>query len=157
MRSIKKLVLLAATLAMVLEASGLAIAQTPQNTSPSQAPSQNNTPSNQAQSPPVSPNQSTNAQSTLPCDASLFRLEQQELVQFGYPTPVSSRARQCEQLGYDNPYPAPAMVGPDNFVYPYDPIEGQYLYLDPNSGLYYILDPATGKVSVYDPVRGIFL
>ena len=145
MRSIKKLVLLAATLAMVLEASGLAIAQTPQNTSPSQGPSQN-TPSNQTQD-----------QSTLPCSAGLFRLEQQELVRFGYPTPVSSRARQCEQLGYDNPYPAPAMVGPDNFVYPYDPIEGQYLYLDPNSGLYYILDPATGKVSVYDPVRGIFL
>jgi len=156
MRSIKKLVLLAAILAMVLEASGIAIAQTPQNTSSSQAPSQN-TPSNQTQSPPTSNNQTANDQSTLPCDVSLFRLEQQELVQSGYPTPVSSRARQCEQLGYVNPYPAPAMVGPDNVVYPYDPIEGQYLYLDSKSGLYYILDPATGKVSVYDPVKGIFL
>ena len=134
MRSMKKLVLLVAILAMVLEASGLAIAQTPQNTSPSQAD-----------------------QSTLPCGASLFKLEQQQLVQFGYPTPVSSRARQCERLGYENPYPAPAMVGPDGFVYPYDPIEGRYMYLDPNSGLYYILDPASGRVSVYDPVRGIYL
>ena len=87
----------------------------------------------------------------------LFREEQQELVQFGYPTPVSQRARDCEKLGYENPYPAPAMLGPDGLVYPYDPIEGQYLYLDPNTGLYYVLDPATGNVSAYNPSSGTYV
>ena len=88
---------------------------------------------------------------------SLFREEQQELVQFGYPTPVSQRARDCEKLGYVNPYPAPAMLGSDGLVYPYDPIEGQYLYLDPNTGLYYVLDPATGNVSAYNPSSGTYV
>jgi hypothetical protein len=87
----------------------------------------------------------------------LFRLEQEELVLFGYPTPVSERARECEELGWANPYPAPALLGPDGFVYPYDPIEGRYLYFDPNTGLYYILDPVSGEVSTYDPVSGTFL
>jgi hypothetical protein len=79
------------------------------------------------------------------------------LVQFGYPTPVSQRARECEELGWVNPYPAPALLGPDGFVYPYDPIEGQYYYFDPNTGVYYILDPLTGEVSTYDPVSGTYL
>jgi hypothetical protein len=87
----------------------------------------------------------------------LFRLEQQQLVQYGYPTPVSQRARECEQQGYVNPYPAPAMVGLDGVVYPYDPIEGRYIYYDSNSGLYYVLDPASGTVSTYDPVSGTYL
>ena len=148
----KKLILLVAILAMVGGGSGLAIAQTMEDTSPSEAPSQQ-TPSNDTQSPGAD----NNDQSALPCDANLFRLEQQELVQFGYPTPVSERARECEQLGFENPYPAPAMLGPDGVVYPYDPIEGQYLYFDPNTGLYYVLDPATGEVSTYDPASGTFL
>jgi hypothetical protein len=140
---VNKLVLLVAILATVLGASGLAIAQTVEDTSPSEAPSQ---------SPPAD-----NNQSPLPCGVSLFREEQQELVQFGYPTPVSERARECENLGYENPYPAPAMLDSDGFVYPYDPIEGQYLYLDPNNGLYYILDPETGDVSTYNPVSGRYV
>lgn len=139
----KKLVLLVAILAMVLGVSGSAIAQTVENPAPSEA-----TPESPA---------ADNNQSTLPCGVNLFRQEQQELVQFGYPTPVSERARACEKLDYVNPYPAPAMLGSDGFVYPYDPIEGQYLYFDPNTGLYYVLDPATGKVSTYDPVSGTYL
>ncbi len=139
----KKQVLLVAILATVLGANGLATAQTAEDPTPSEAPSQ---------SPAAE-----NDQSTLPCDVNLFREEQQELVQFGYPTPVSQRARDCEKLGYENPYPAPAMLGPDGLVYPYDPIEGQYLYLDPNTGLYYVLDPATGNVSAYNPSSGTYV
>ncbi len=139
----KRVVLLLAIPAIVLGINGLAIAQTEEDTSPSEVPSS---------SPTVADNQAT-----LPCDVSLFRQEQQELVQFGYPTPVSQRARECENLGYVNPYPAPAMLGSDGFVYPYDPIEGQYLYLDPNTGIYYVLDPATGEASAYDPVSGTYL
>ena len=139
----KKLVLLVAILAMVLGVNGSAIAQTMEDPAPSDATSE---------SPAAD-----NNQSTLPCGVSLFRQEQQDLVQFGYPTPVSERARACEKLGYTNPYPAPAMLDSEGFVYPYDPIEGQYLYFDPNTGLYYVLDPATGKVSTYDPVKGTYL
>ena len=139
-----RVVLLLAILSIVLAGNGLAVAQTEENTSPPEAPSQSTT---AAQDDP----------STLPCGVSLFREEQQQLVQFGYPTPVSQRARDCEKLGYVNPYPAPAMVGSDSFVYPYDPIEGQYLYLDPATGLFYILDPTTGDVSNYDPVSGSYL
>ena len=139
----KKQVLLVAILATVLGANGLATAQPAEDPTPSEAPSQ---------SPATE-----NDQSSLPCDVNLFREEQQELVQFGYPTPVSQRARDCEKLGYVNPYPAPAMLGSDGLVYPYDPIEGQYLYLDPNTGLYYVLDPATGNVSAYDPVSGTYV
>ena len=139
-----RIVLLLTILAIVLAGNGLAIAQTEENTSPSEAPSQ-------------SPAAAEDDPSTFPCDVSLFREEQQQLVKFGYPTPVSQRARDCEKLGYANPYPAPAMVGSDGFVYPYDPIEGQYLYLDPDTGLYYILDPTTGDVSNYDPVSGTYL
>ncbi len=139
-----RVVLLLAILAIVLAGNGLAIAQTEESTSPSEAPSQ-------------SPAAAEDDPSTLPCGVSLFREEQQQLVQSGYPTPVSQRARDCEKLGYVNPYPAPAMVGSDGFVYPYDPIEGQYLYLDPDTGLYYILDPTTGDVSNYDPVSGTYL
>jgi hypothetical protein len=141
---VKKLVLLVAILAMVLGVNSLATAQMVENSSPSDAPSQSSTAAD-------------DSQSTLPCDASLFRREQQDLVQFGYPTPVSQRARDCEKLGYVNPYPAPAMLGSDGFVYPYDPIEGQYLYLDPNTGLYHVLDPDTGSVSTYNPVSGSYL
>jgi hypothetical protein len=137
-------VLLLAILAIVLVGNGLAIAQTEESTSTSEAPSQ-------------SPAAAEDDPSTLPCGVSLFREEQQQLVQFGYPTPVSQGARDCEKLGYVNPYPAPAMVDSDGFVYPYDPIEGQYLYLDPDTGLYYILDPTTGDVSNYDPVSGTYL
>ena len=139
-----RVVLLLAILAIVLAGNGLAIAQTEESTSPSEAPSQ-------------SPAAAEDDSSTLPCDVSLFREEQQQLVRFGYPTPVSQGARDCEKLGYVNPYPAPAMVDSDGFVYPYDPIEGQYLYLDPDTGLYYILDPTTGDVSNYDPVSGTYL
>ena len=134
-----RVVLLLTILAIVLAGNALAIAQTEENTSPSEAPSQ-------------SPAAAEDDPSILPCDVSLFREEQQQLVKFGYPTPVSQRARDCEK----NPYPAPAMVGSDGFVYPYDPIEGQYLYLDPDTGLYYILDPTTGDVSNYDPVSGTY-
>ncbi len=139
-----RVVLLLAILAIVLVGNGLAIAQTEENTSPSEAPS-------------PSPAAAEDNSSTLPCGVSLFREEQQQLVQFGYPTPVSQSARDCEKLGYVNPYPAPAMVDSDGFVYPYDPIEGQYLYLDPDTGLYYILDPTTGDVSNYDPASGTYL
>ncbi len=139
-----RVVLLGAILAIVLAGNGLAIAQTEESTSPSEAPSQ-------------SPAAAEDDPSTLPCGVSLFREEQQQLVQFGYPTPVSQGARDCEKLGYVNPYPAPAMVDSHGFVYPYDPIEGQYLYLDPDTGLYYILDPTTGDVSNYDPVSGTYL
>src|SRR3954463_1040872 len=128
---------------MVLGVNGSAIAQTVENPAPSDATSG---------SPAAD-----NNQSTLPCGVSLFREEQQELVQFGYPTPVSERARECENLGYENPYPAPAMLGSDGYIYPYDPIEGQYLYLDPNTGLYYVLDPETGDVSTYDPSSGRYV
>jgi hypothetical protein len=139
----KMLALFVAGVAMTLGISSSAIAQTMDNPSPSEAPSQ-------------SPAADTN-QSTLTCGVSLFKQEQEELVQFGYPTPVSQRARACEKLGYTNPYPAPAMLDADGFVYPYDPIEGQYMYFDPNTGFYYVLDAATGKVSTYDPVKGIYL
>jgi hypothetical protein len=141
---VNRVVLLLAILAIVLAGNGLAIAQTEESTSPSEAPSQ-------------SPAAAEDDPSTLPCGVSLFREEQQQLVQFGYPTPVSQGARDCEKLSYVNPYPAPAMVDSDGFVYPYDPIEGQYLYLDPDTGLYYILDPTTGDVSNYDPVSGTYL
>ena len=76
---------------------------------------------------------------------------------FGYPTLVSERARQCEQLGWVNPYPAPFMLDAEGFVYPYDPIEGQYYYFDAGTGLYYVLDPLTGEVSTYDPATGAYL
>lgn len=76
----KKLVLMAAILAMTLEGGGTAVAQTENTTSPEAAP----TPT------------AGDSQSALPCGVSLFRLEQQELVQSGYPTPVSARARECE-------------------------------------------------------------
>jgi hypothetical protein len=141
---VNRVVLLLAILAIVLAGNGLAIAQTEENTSPSEAPSQ-------------SPTAAEDDRSTFPCGVSLFREEQQQLVQFGYPTPVSQRARDCEELGYVNPYPAPATVGSDGFVYPYDPIEGQYLYLDPTTGRYYVLDPNTGNVSAYDPASGTYL
>jgi hypothetical protein len=140
---VKKLVLLVTILAMVLGVNGSAIAQTVETPAPSDATSG---------SPAAD-----NNQSTLPCGVSLFRQEQQELVQFGYPTPVSERARACEKLDYTNPYPAPAMLDADGYVYPYDPIEGQYMYFDPNNGFYYVLDPVTGKVSTYDPVKGTYL
>jgi hypothetical protein len=141
---VKKLVLLVVVLATVLGGNGLATAQTTENPPPSDATSQNST-------------AAKDNTSTLPCGVSLFREEQQELVQSGYPTPVSQRARDCENLGYVNPYPAPAMLGSDGFVYPYDPIEGQYWYLDSNTGLYYVLDPASGNVSAYDPASGTYL
>jgi len=141
---VNRVVLLLAILATVLAGNGLAMAQSEENTPPSEAPSQSTT---AAEDDP----------STLPCGVSLFREEQQQLVRFGYPTPVSQRARDCEKLGHTNPYPAPAMVGSDGFVYPYDPIEGQYLYLDPATGLFYILDPTTGDVSSYEPVSGTYL
>jgi hypothetical protein len=136
---VKKLVLIVAISAMTLGVGGTAIAQTENTTSPEVTPA------------------AGEDQSALPCDVSLFRQEQQELVQSGYPTSVSERARECEQLGFVNPYPAPALLGPDNVVYPYDPIEGQYYYIDPDTGLYYILDPASDTVSTYDPVSGTFL
>jgi hypothetical protein len=141
---VKKLVLLVVVLATVLGGNGLATAQTTENPPPSDTTSQNST-------------AAKDNTSTLPCGVSLFRQEQQELVQYGYPTPVSQRARDCENLGYVNPYPAPAMLGSDGFVYPYDPIEGQYLYLDPKTGLYYVLDPATGNVSAYDPAGSTYV
>jgi len=141
---VKKLVLLVVVLATVLGGNGLAAAQTTENPPPSDATSQNST-------------AAEDNTFTLPCGASLFREEQQELVQSGYPTPVSQRARDCENLGYVNPYPAPAMLGPDRFVYPYDPIEGQYLYFDPNTGIYYVLDSATGNVFAYNPATGGYL
>ncbi len=145
----KKLVLLMAILAMILGVSSLGVAQTTEEATQPEAPPET-TPSDEAPSPVVDP-------STLPCGVSLFRQEQQELVQVGYPTSVSERARECEELGYENPYPAPALLGPDGFVYPYDPIEGKYLYLDPDTGLYYVLDPDSGDVSAYDPVSGTYL
>jgi len=145
---VKKLILTVAILAMSLGICGLAIAQTTEETTQPAAPPET-TPSDAA------PSRAEPA--PLPCDVNLFRQEQQELVQFGYPTPVSERARECEQLGFMNPYPPPAFVGPDGSVYPYDPIEGQYIYLDPGTGLYYVLDPDSGEVSSYDPINGIFL
>ena len=135
----KKLVLMVAISAMTLGVGGTVIAQTENTTSPEATPA------------------AGEDQSALPCDASLFRQEQQELVQSGYPTSVSERARECEQLGFVNPYPAPALLGPDGFVYPYDPIEGQYMYLDPNTGFYHILDPTANTVSTYDPASGTYL
>lgn len=169
----KKLVLLVVILAMVLGIGSLAVAQTEDTASPQappetttedttapQAPDQTveegapapeTTPSDTTQSPGVA------AEQPLPCDVSLFRQEQAELVQAGYPTSVTDRARECEGLGYVNPYPAPAFLGPDGFVYPYDPIEGQYYIIDPATGLYYILDPVSGEVSTYDPASGAYL
>jgi hypothetical protein len=122
-----------------------------------------NTPIGPYKVSPTSPSDSgtqyndSNMHFSLPCGVSLFRQEQEELVQFGYPTPVSGRARECESLGWVNPYPAPFMLDSEGFVYAYDPIEGQYYYFDPNTDLYYILEPNTGEVYTYDPVSGTYL
>jgi hypothetical protein len=78
-------------------------------------------------------------------------------VQSGYPAPVSQRARECEKLGYVNPYPAPFVLGTDGTVYPYDPIEGQYYYVDPHTGIYYVVDLNTSTAYPYDPVSGTYL
>ncbi len=145
----KKRVLLMAILAMILGVSGLAVAQTTEEATQPEAPPET-TPSDAAPSPVVDP-------STLPCGVSLFRQEQEELVQVGYPTSVSERARECEELGYVNPYPAPYVFDDEGFLYTYDPIEGLYYASDPETGYDYVLDPLSGIIYTYDPVSGTYL
>jgi hypothetical protein len=170
---VRKLVLLVAILAMVLGGGSLALAQTDpssdqasgdQTATNDQTSGDQPATNDQTGSGPTTTNgqtgsgqTATNDQSAnIPCGVELFRMEQQELVQDGYPTSVSARARECENLGFVDPYPAPALLGPDGVVYPYDPIEGQYMYFDRNTGLYHILDPASDTVSTYDPASGTF-
>lgn len=161
----KKLVLFVAVLALVLGGGSLAIAQTEDTQSSDVSVDQystdetttDQTTTDQTTTEETTTDQTAADPSTLPCDIGLFRLEQQELVQSGYPTRVSDRARECESLGYINPYPAPFVLGSDGTVYPYDPIEGKYYYVDPDTGTYYVVDLDTGTAYPYDPATGTYL
>jgi len=89
----------------------------------------------------------------------VFQAEQIELAKASsYPTSVSDRARECEDLGYVNYFPIPYFYDTDGFMYVLDPLNDRYnSELDMAAGVYYIYDLVTDLFYTYDPVSRTYL
>jgi hypothetical protein len=141
---IRKLTLLVTVLAMVLGIGGSALAQVAEEPV--------------VEEPVVEEPVVEEPVAEISCE-DVFQAEQIELAEASvYPTSVSDQARECEDLGYGNPYPIPYFYDTEGFRYVLDPINDRYTSdLDTTTGLYYVYDLVTDLFYTYDPASGTYL